>query len=151
MLVKRDGGRAGRGAAPDAVLARLIYGTLGSQAKTVALRRGKTMARWFAARDTEPTRTTTRPIRTEEEVRAFLRLLPRYRVLLYNDDVNTFEHVIASLIEVVPSLATTDAGRIAWTAHTTGCADVIVCLKEQAEHYRVGLERRALTSTIEPV
>jgi ATP-dependent Clp protease adaptor protein ClpS len=113
------------------------------------------MARWFGARDTEPAHTTTRPksptTRTEDEVRAFLRLLPRYRVLLYNDDVNTFDHVIATLLRVVPALAAADAERIAWTAHATGCAEVIVCLKEPAEHYRLGLERNALTSTIEPV
>lgn len=113
------------------------------------------MARWFGAhnveRDTQPTRTTVRPTRTEDEVRAFLRLLPRYRVLLYNDDVNTFEHVIATLVCVVPALSASGAERIAWIAHTTGCAEVIVCLKEQAEHYRLGLERAALTSSIEPV
>lgn len=114
--------------------------------------------RWFATRsiglrasDTEPTRTTTPTTRTEEEVHAFLRLLPRYRVLLYNDDINTFDHVIATLVRVVPSLSPADAEHIAWSAHSTGCAEVIVCLKEQAEHYRLGLERHALTSTIEPV
>ncbi len=128
------------------------------------------MARWFGARDpelrTRTTRTTKRTTRrttarqqsptrtprtrTEDEVRAFLRLLPRYRVLLYNDDVNTFDHVIATLVRVIPSLSLEGAERIAWTAHTTGLAEVIICLKEQAEHYCLCLERAALTSTIEP-
>jgi ATP-dependent Clp protease adaptor protein ClpS len=108
------------------------------------------MARLFAARDTAPTRTIVRTLRSEDEVRAFLRLLPRYRVLLYNDDVNSCDHVIASLLRVVPALSASEAERITQEAHTMGCAAVIVCLKEQAEHYRAGLRRQLLVSTIEP-
>lgn len=104
-----------------------------------------------ARRDRETTHTSPRTNEvTDEEVRAFLRLLPRYRVLLHNDDVNTFEHVIAALLACIPVLAYADAVRITWKAHTAGCAQVIVCLKEQAEHYQAQLQRRALTSTIEP-
>jgi ATP-dependent Clp protease adaptor protein ClpS len=74
----------------------------------------------------------------------------RYRVLLYNDDVNSCDHVIASLLRVVPALSASEAERITQEAHTMGCAAVIVCLKEQAEHYRAGLRRQSLVSTIEP-
>jgi len=108
------------------------------------------MARLFASRDAAPTRSIARPIRTEDEVRAFLRLLPRYRVLLHNDDHSTFEHIIATLLRVIPALSPLDAERITWEAHTAGCAEVIVCLREPAEHYRAGLRGRALVSTIEP-
>lgn len=111
---------------------------------------GERMARLFAARDTAPTRTIVRTVRSEDEVRAFLRLLPRYRVLLHNDDVNSFDHVIESLLHVIPALSPSEAERITREAHTMGCAEVIVCLKEQAEHYRAGLWRRSLVSTIEP-
>lgn len=102
------------------------------------------------AHETEPTHTVVRPPRTDDEVRAFLRLLPRFRVLLHNDEYNTFEHVIAALVACVPALDLAEAERITWQAHTTGCAQVIVCLKEQAEHYRAQLQRRSLTSSIEP-
>ncbi len=102
------------------------------------------------AQETQPGHVVVRPPRTDEEVRAFLRQLPRYRVLLHNDEHNTFDHVIASLLVCVPSLQMADAVRITWEAHTTGCAEVIVCLKEQAEHYRAELRQRSLTSSIEP-
>jgi ATP-dependent Clp protease adapter protein ClpS len=36
-------------------------------------------------------------------------------------------------------------------AHTSGCAEVIVCPREPAEYYRERLERFTLTCTIEPV
>ena len=88
--------------------------------------------------------------RTDEDVREHLRRLPRYRVLLHNDEHNTFDHVIDSLVACIPALGRADAARITWEAHTTGCAQVIVCLKEQAEHYRAQLQQRALTSSIEP-
>jgi ATP-dependent Clp protease adaptor protein ClpS len=90
-------------------------------------------------------------VRTEEEVRSFLRLLPRYRVLLHNDDVHSFDAVIAALLRVVPALSAAEAERITFAAHMAGRAEVIVCLKEQAEHYRAGLRGHSLLSTIEPV
>lgn len=108
------------------------------------------MAGLFLGRQIAPTRAITRQARTEDEVRAFLRLLPRYRVLLHNDDVNTFGHVTAALLDTIPTLGDAEAERITQEAHTTGRAQVIVCLKERAEHYRAGLRRHTLTSSIEP-
>jgi ATP-dependent Clp protease adaptor protein ClpS len=109
------------------------------------------MSRFFAGRDeTMPIRVIVRPARTDVEVRAFLRLLPRYRVLLHNDDTNTFGHVIATLTEIIQALSAEEAERIALEAHQTGCAQIIVCLKEPAEHYRDELRLRSLTSSIEP-
>ena len=89
--------------------------------------------------------------RTDEEVRQLLQLLPRYRVLLYNDDYNAMDYVVVVLLRTVPSLTEEVAVRIMLDAHLHGVAEVIICLKEQAEHYREGLEQRGLTSTIEPV
>ncbi len=88
--------------------------------------------------------------RTDEDVRTLLSLLPRYRVLLHNDDVNAMDYVVAALIRTIPALSTERAIAIMLEAHTEGMAQVIVCLKEQAEHYRERLEAYGLTSTIEP-
>ena len=88
--------------------------------------------------------------RTEEDVRSALRQLPRYRVLLHNDDVNSMDHVVSALLRVVPRLTVEDAVRVMLDAHLSGIAEVIVCPKEVAEFYRDGLERHGLTSTIEP-
>lgn len=89
--------------------------------------------------------------RTDEEVRACLRLLPRYRVMLHNDDVNSMDYVVLVLLRTVPSLSNSDAIQIMLEAHREGCAQVVLCPKETAEFYREQLEQRALTSTIEPV
>lgn len=88
--------------------------------------------------------------RTDEDVRQLLGLLPRYRVLLHNDDHNSMDRVVLALVRTIASLDMEQAVRIMLEAHTNGCAQVIVCLKELAEHYREGLERYGLTSTIEP-
>jgi ATP-dependent Clp protease adaptor protein ClpS len=78
------------------------------------------------------------------------RLLPPYRVILHNDDHNSMDHVVRSLIQCVPSLTIEAAVEIMLTAHEHGQATVIECPKEAAEHYRDGLESCGLTATIEP-
>ncbi len=88
--------------------------------------------------------------RTEDQVQQLLLLLPKYRVILHNDDYNTMDHVILALIRTVTSLSTHEAVQIMMEAHTYGQAQVIICLKELAEHYRERLEHHGLTSTIEP-
>ncbi len=75
--------------------------------------------------------------------------LPPYRVVLHNDDHNTMDHVVRSLLRCVPSLTVERAAEIMFEAHNHGKASVIVCPKEAAEHYREGLESCALTATIE--
>lgn len=88
--------------------------------------------------------------RTDEEVRQVLRLLPRYRVLLFNDDIHAMDEVVLALLRVVPSLGIEGATQVMLEAHTHGSAEVIICPKEQAEYYRERLEGFGLTSTIEP-
>ena len=78
------------------------------------------------------------------------RLLPPYRVILHNDDHNSMEHVVRSLLKCVPSLTAEEAIEIMFTAHHGGQATVIECPKEAAEHYRDSLESCGLTATIEP-
>jgi len=75
---------------------------------------------------------------------------PNYKVLLHNDDHNTMEYVVESLMKTVPSLSWTDAVAVMLEAHHTGVGLVIVCPQEPAEFYCEGLQRRGLTSTIEP-
>jgi|SRR5579884_2359005 len=88
--------------------------------------------------------------RTDEDVREHLRRLPRYRVLLHNDDEHDMLYVVAALLRTVPSLTQEQAVQIMLHAHFFGQAQVIVCVKELAEHYRDRLEGYGLTSTIEP-
>src|SRR5690242_20235206 len=109
------------------------------------------MASIFRAHPTVITRSAQpAPPRTEEDVRQALRLLPRYRVLLFNDDFNSMDHVVMALVRTVPVLGVEGAVRVMLAAHTQGQALVIVCPKETAEFYREKLEHYGLTSTIEP-
>ena len=72
--------------------------------------------------------------RTDEDVRQLLRLLPRYRVLLYNDDVHAMDYVVHALVHTVPTLNEEAAVQVMLHAHLTGVGQVLVCPKELAEH-----------------
>ncbi len=87
---------------------------------------------------------------TSQDVEQLLRLLPRYRVLLHNDEVNSMDFVVHALLRTVQRLTVDEAIKIMLEAHLMGKALVIVCPKETAEFYRAGLESYGLTSTIEP-
>lgn len=77
-------------------------------------------------------------------------MLPPYRVILHNDDVNSMDYVVAVLLRAIPGLSPEQAVAIMLEAHHTGRATVIICPLEQAELYRDRLESAGLTSTIEP-
>ena len=102
--------------------------------------------------------TSVRPARATEQAapetavdeEALLALIPPYRVVLHNDDHNTMDHVVESLVQCVPSLTVEAAAAIMFEAHNEGQATVIECPREAAEHYREALEARGLTATIEP-
>lgn len=75
---------------------------------------------------------------------------PRYRVLLHNDDFNTMEHVVESLMKTVAGMTQPQAVDIMMEAHTNGLALVITCALEHAEFYCETLINHGLSSTIEP-
>ncbi|MFO0973004.1 MAG: ATP-dependent Clp protease adaptor ClpS [Phycisphaerae bacterium] len=82
--------------------------------------------------------------------RAKPRFLPQYRVILHNDDENTVEHVIATII-LLTHLNEQDAILRTLEAHETGCALLLVTHKERAELYQEQFQSASLTVTIEPV
>ncbi len=87
---------------------------------------------------------------TSQDVEQLLRLLPKYRVLLHNDDVNSMDFVVQALLRTVQRLSVDEAIKIMLEAHLNGKELVVVCPKETAEFYRGKLESYGLTSTIEP-
>jgi ATP-dependent Clp protease adaptor protein ClpS len=87
---------------------------------------------------------------TEELVRQQSRLLPPYKVILFNDDYNEMDFVVAVLLRTIARLSQTEAEYIMLTAHLTGSAVVVVCPKEIAEYYQERLLSYGLTATIEP-
>ena len=77
------------------------------------------------------------------------RLLPPYRVILHNDDVNTFEHVIRAILRLTP-LNEKEAATRALEAHETGVALLLVTHRERAELYVEQFASASLTVTCEP-
>lgn len=75
--------------------------------------------------------------------------LPRYKVILHNDDVNDFGHVIESILMITP-LNKEDAERCTNEADKNGCSLLLVIHRERAELYVEQFHARQLTVTIEP-
>ena len=89
-------------------------------------------------------------VETIEKRSTSRKLAPRYRVLIHNDDYNSMEHVVQSLLATVSSLTQPQAVSIMMEAHTNGLALVITCEQEHAEFYCETLKGHGLSSTIEP-
>ncbi len=75
-------------------------------------------------------------------------LLPRYKVLLHNDDVNSMDHVVNALMRVF-KFERAACERIMLEAHRNGVALCAVEPLEQAELHRDQLISFSLVSTIE--
>lgn len=89
-------------------------------------------------------------IETEELIRQRAKILPPYKVVLFNDDYNDMDYVVAVLLHTINHLTQQDAEHVMLTAHLTGSAVVVVCPKETAEYYQQRLLSYGLTATIEP-
>ncbi len=93
---------------------------------------------------------TTLPTSTMDEVDVE-RLIDEaepFKVIIFNDDVNTFEHVIRSLMEVFGHSEAV-AQKITLTAHEAGRAVAAVRPREEAEECVRALHRRKIHATLE--
>lgn len=84
----------------------------------------------------EPTRTPPKPLRP-------------WKVIVHNDDVNTYAHVIRTFIEVV-RMDSEDALLKTIEVDKQGLSVVAMVHRERAELLQEQLQSRALTVTIEP-
>lgn len=75
---------------------------------------------------------------------------PRYKVLLHNDDFNSMEYVVETLMKTVSGMTQPQAVNIMMETHNSGVGLVITCALEHAEFYCETLRNHGLTSTIEP-
>ncbi len=89
------------------------------------------------------------PVRKPETPKRKPKELPRYKLLLHNDDVNTFEHVIRSIVRVTP-LCEEEAVVRTIEAHETGVSLLLVTHRERAELYVEQFASLKITTTIEP-
>ena len=58
---------------------------------------------------------------------------PRYKVLLHNDDFNSMEYVVETLMKTVSGMTQPQAVNIMMETHNTGVGLVITCALEHAE------------------
>ena len=68
-----------------------------------------------------------------------------WRVIVRNDDHNTFEHVAATLARVLPGVSLEQGHQIADRIHSSGQAIVWTGPREPAEHYWQQLDVSGLT------
>ncbi len=88
--------------------------------------------------------TTVRP-----EIEQHTRQLPPYRVILHNDNVNTFEHVIRAILKLT-QLNEQEAIDRTLEAHETGHSLLLVTHRERAELYCEQFATYRLKVTAEP-
>jgi len=74
---------------------------------------------------------------------------PLYRVLLHNDDANTMDHVVRTLMRVF-RFGQSECERIMLEAHRNGMALCTIEPLEQAELHRDQLRSSSLIATLEP-
>ena len=89
-------------------------------------------------------------VETEELIRLRAKLLPPYNVILFNDEYNSMDYVVAVLLHTINTLTQAEAEQIMLTAHLMGSAIVITCPKETAEFYQERILSYGLIATIAP-
>ncbi len=85
---------------------------------------------------------TTTPERSSQVIRQHY---PNYKVIVLNDDFNTFEHVAKCLVTYIPGMTPDHAWNLTNQIHNEGQAIVWVGPQEQAELYHMQLGMEGLT------
>jgi ATP-dependent Clp protease adaptor protein ClpS len=70
---------------------------------------------------------------------------PNYKVIVLNDDFNTFQHVQECLVKYIPGMTPDHAWDLTNQVHYEGQAIVWTGPQEQAEFYHQQLSRAGLT------
>ncbi|NET30544.1 MAG: ATP-dependent Clp protease adapter ClpS [Cyanothece sp. SIO1E1] len=70
---------------------------------------------------------------------------PDYKVIVLNDDFNTFQHVAECLMKYIPNMSSDRAWKLTNQIHNEGQAIVWIGPFEQAEMYHMQLSRAGLT------
>lgn len=83
---------------------------------------------------------------TLEEILASLK--SSNKLILWNDEINTFDHVIHCLVKYL-DYTDSQAEKIAWTVNNEGKCAVLEGSFTEMEVYRKILQREGLTVTIE--
>ena len=85
---------------------------------------------------------------TQEDVEVLLDEDASNAIILYNDDVNTFDHVIESLVDICRH-SSVQAEQVAWIVHTKGKCDVKHGTFDKLHPMCRKLQDRGLSAVIE--
>ncbi len=86
------------------------------------------------------------PIQAPEKVGQVTRKpYPNYKVIVLDDDFNTFQHVHDCLVKYIPGMSSDRAWELTNQVHYEGQAIVWIGPQEQAELYHQQLSRAGLT------
>jgi ATP-dependent Clp protease adaptor protein ClpS len=94
---------------------------------------------WVAAMASAPVATP------ERAAQVVPKHYPNYKIIVLNDDFNTFQHVAECLIKYIPNMTPDLAWQLTNQVHYEGQAIVWVGPLEQAELYHEQLRRAGLT------
>jgi ATP-dependent Clp protease adaptor protein ClpS len=93
-----------------------------------------------------PLLASTAPTVTPEKASQVTRkTYPNFKVIVLNDDFNTFQHVAECLMKYIPMMTSDRAWDLTHQVHNEGQAIVWVGPQEQAELYHLQLSRAGLT------
>lgn len=81
----------------------------------------------------------------EKSAKTVRKIYPNYKVIVLNDDFNTFQHVAKTLMNYIPGMSSDRAWELTNQVHHEGQAIVWVGPQEQAELYHQQLRRAGLT------
>lgn len=84
----------------------------------------------------------------KEHTNDFIEEKNRYSLILHNDDVNSFEYVIKSLVEICKHNGE-QAEQCAYITHYKGACDIKMGIQEILKPLRDSLRMRGLSVTIE--
>jgi ATP-dependent Clp protease adaptor protein ClpS len=88
---------------------------------------------------------TAPTVTPEKSAQTTRKTYPNYKVIVLNDDVNTFQYVHDCLVKYIPNMTTDRAWELTNQVHYEGQAIVWIGPQEQAELYHQQLSRAGLT------
>src|SRR6202522_1118388 len=92
--------------------------------------------------------TIDRPV-DDADVDAFFDTEDLWAIIVWNDDVTTFQTVIEAFVEIF-NHSVERADQLAWTIHRTGKAVAAIRPKEEAEAAVRDLHRRKISASLAP-
>ena len=97
------------------------------------------------SRTLEPSTTVV----ADEDIDAFFEYEDLWAVVVWNDDVTTFQTVIQAFVEIFHH-SVERADQLAWTIHRTGKAVAAIRPKDEAEAAVRDLHRRKISASLAP-